>query len=74
MSDRQRCVFYGNQYSSLIQVQNTVLFLKDLKKKKKHIFRSIFFSIKKMSSFLSTIMKEGKYLLQMLLNRVRQRV
>lgn len=43
-------------------------------KKKKHIFRSIFFSIKKMSSFLSTIMKEGKYLLQMLLNRVRQRV
>jgi len=32
MSDRQRRVFYGNQYSSLIQVQNAVLFLKYLKK------------------------------------------
>lgn len=39
VSNRQRCVFHGHQYSTLVQVQNTVLFLKDLilKKKKKYL-------------------------------------
>lgn len=52
MSDRQRCVFHGDQYPTLIQVQNTVLFLKDLgekKKKTKHNFKSSFLSMKKTS-------------------------
>lgn len=50
VSDRQRCVFHGNKHTTLIQVQNTVLFLKDLKKKPL-FFKPIILSNKKTSQF-----------------------
>lgn len=46
VSDRQRCVFHGHEYPTLIQVQNTVLFLKDLEKNM-CLFKPIILSIQK---------------------------
>lgn len=61
VSNRQRCVFHGHQYSTLVQVQNTVLFLKDLiLKKKKSIFKFLFLSIKKYRSSLRMIMTHDR--------------
>lgn len=57
VSDGQRCVFHGNKYTTLIQVQNTVLLLKDLEKKKKSVYLNLLSLVsRKCHSSLSRIM------------------